>query len=75
MEKHPTQKPEGLIQHLVEILSNPNDWVLDPFMGSGTTGVVAKRTERNFIGVELGKAYFQMAKERIEEKPNETKRD
>ena len=50
--KHPTQKPESLIQHFIEILSNQGDWVLDPFMGSGTTGVVAKRTGRNFIGVE-----------------------
>ena len=71
--KHPTQKPESLIQHFVEILSNPDDWVLDPFMGTGTTGVVAKRTERNFIGVELDKTYFDMAKSRIEEKRNETK--
>ena len=38
-------KPESLIQHFVEILSNPNDCVLDPFMGSGTTGVVSKRTD------------------------------
>ena len=70
--KHPTQKPENLIQHFVEILSNENEWVLDPFMGSGTTGVVAKRTGRNFIGVELNKDYFEIAKSRIEGKPNET---
>lgn len=73
--KHPTQKPESLIQHFVEILSNPNDWVLDPFMGSGTTGVVAKHTDRNFIGVELDKNYYEMAKLRIEERQNETKCD
>lgn len=41
-------------------------------MGSGTTGVVAKRTGRNFIGVELNKDYFEIAKSRIEGKPNET---
>ena len=70
--KHPTQKPESLIQHFVEILSNENEWVLDPFMGSGTTGVVAKRTGRNFIGVELNKDYFEIAKSRIEGKQNET---
>lgn len=64
--KHPTQKPESLIQHFVELLSNREDWVLDPFMGSGTTGVVAKRTERNFIGVELNEIYFEIAKSRIE---------
>ncbi len=63
--KHPTQKPESLIQHFVEILSNPNDCVLDPFMGSGTTGVVAKKTKRDFIGVELNEEYFKIASERI----------
>ena len=65
--KHPTQKPEKLIRHFVELLSNPGDWVLDPFMGSGTTGVVSKQTGRNFIGVELDQAYFDMAVKRIRE--------
>ena len=65
--KHPTQKPENLIQHFVEILSNPNDTVLDPFMGSGTTGVVSKRTGRNFIGIELDEGYFKFAQDRIQE--------
>lgn len=64
--KHPTQKPEGLIQHFVEILSDPGDRVFDPFMGSGTTGVVSKQTGRRFIGVELDPEYFDMAKRRIE---------
>lgn len=64
--KHPTQKPERLLLHFVTILSNKGDWVLDPFMGSGTTGVIAKRTGRNFIGIELGKKYFDMAKSRID---------
>ncbi|WP_273716590.1 DNA-methyltransferase [Leuconostoc mesenteroides] len=64
--KHPTQKPETLIKHFVELLSNTNDWILDPFMGSGTTGVVAKQLGRNFIGVELDKNYFEMAQKRIE---------
>lgn len=71
--KHPTQKPEALIQHFVEILSNMGDWVLDPFMGSGTTGVVSKRSGRNFIGVELSEEYFHIAKTRIEERQDETK--
>lgn len=64
--KHPTQKPEALIKHFVELLSNTNDWVLDPFMGSGTTGVVSKQLNRNFVGVELGETYFNMAQRRIE---------
>ena len=63
--KHPTQKPENLITHFIELLSNPGEWILDPFMGSGTTGVVAKKTDRNFIGVEINKDYYEMAKSRI----------
>lgn len=65
--KHPTQKPESLIRHFVEVLSNPRDTVLDPFMGSGTTGVVAKETNRDFIGIELDEKYFKIAKDRIQE--------
>ena len=56
-----------MIKHFVELLSNANDWVLDPFMGSGTTGVVTKRLSRNFIGVELDQEYFNIAQSRIEE--------
>lgn len=65
--KHPTQKPEALIKHFVKLLSNTNDWVLDPFMGSGTTGVVSKKLDRNFVGIELDEGYFHMAQNRIEE--------
>jgi DNA modification methylase len=65
--KHPTQKPEKLIKHFVETLSNANDFVLDPFMGSGTTGVVAKCLARNFIGIELDETYFKIANQRIQE--------
>lgn len=62
---HPTQKPEGVIKHFLELLSNHGDVIMDPFMGSGTTGVVAKRLERNFIGIELQEDYFDVAKKRI----------
>lgn len=65
--KHPTQKPEKLIQHFVKILSNENDRILDPFMGSGTTGVVAQRMGRNFTGIELNEKYFKIAQKRIQE--------
>lgn len=65
--KHPTQKPEALITHFVSILSDEGDTVLDPFMGSGTTGVVAKRLNRNFIGIELDKDYFEISNNRINE--------
>jgi len=65
--KHPTQKPELLMQHFIELLSNNGNWVLDPFMGSGTTGVASKKLGRNFIGVELDEIYFEIAKKRVEE--------
>ena len=65
--KHPTQKPEKLIQHFVKILSNENDRILDPFMGSGTTGVVAQRMGRNLTGIELNEKYFKIAQKRIQE--------
>ena len=65
--KHPTQKPESLIAHFVSVLSNEGDWVLDPFMGSGTTGVVSKKNNRNFIGIELDAYYYEMAQRRIQE--------
>lgn len=69
--KHPTQKPESLIEALVKILSNENDTILDCFMGSGTTGVVSKRLGRNFIGIELNKEYFSIAEKRINNVTNE----
>ena len=65
--KHPTQKPVKLMSHFINLLSNEGSTVLDPFMGSGSTGVAALVTNRNFIGVELNKEYFQIAQKRIEE--------
>lgn len=65
--KHPTQKPEELIEFFLKLLTNEGDTVLDPFMGSGTSGVVARRLKRNFVGVELDDKYFANAKRRIEE--------
>jgi len=64
--KHPTEKPEPLLERIILIGSEKGDTVLDPFMGSGTTGVVAKRFSRNFIGIEINEEYFEIAKERIE---------
>lgn len=64
-ELHPTQKPVELLKYLIEKSSNENDTVLDPFMGSGSTGVAAKELNRNFIGIELDEKYFNIAKERI----------
>lgn len=64
--KHPTQKPLALMRWFIQLLSNEGDTVLDPFMGSGSTGVAAIELSRNFIGVELDKEYFSIAKKRIE---------
>ncbi|NQM38811.1 site-specific DNA-methyltransferase [Streptococcus suis] len=69
--KHPTQKPIQLISHFVELLSNSGDLIVDPFMGSGTTGVVAKSLGRNFIGIELSEEYFDISSKRIEELDND----
>ena len=64
---HPTVKPIEIVKNLIINSSNENDWVLDPFMGSGTTGVACKELGRNFIGFELDEKYFNIAKERIED--------
>jgi len=63
--KHPTEKPEPLLERIILIGTKEGDTILDPFMGSGTTGVVAKRLKRNFIGYEINKEYFEIAKARI----------
>src|SRR5256884_1290295 len=62
---HPTQKPEALLARVVLSSSRPDDLVLDPFCGTGTTGAVAKRLGRRFIGIEREKAYARAAQARI----------
>jgi len=62
---HPTQKPEALLARVILAASRPGDLVLDPFLGSGTTGAVAKRLDRRFIGIEREKAYARAAQARI----------
>ena len=64
---HPTQKPLELMTLLVEAVSNPADTILDPFMGSGTTGVACVQTGRNFIGIEIEPKYYDIAEKRIKE--------
>ncbi len=64
--KHPTQKPEYLLERIVLASTKEDDVILDPFMGSGTTGVVAKRLGRQFIGIEKNEEYYEIAKRRIE---------
>jgi DNA modification methylase len=63
---HPAQYPEHLAKDHIISWSDEGDVVLDPFMGSGTTGVAAKNLNRSFIGIELDETYFNIAKERIE---------
>ncbi len=63
---HPTQKPEGLLYRVLLSSTNVGDVVLDPFFGSGTTGAVAKKLGRNFIGIERDKKYIKVAQKRID---------
>lgn len=62
---HPTQKSLKLMEDLVKIHSNENQIVLDPFMGSGTTGLACKNLNRKFIGIEKDEAYFKIAENRL----------
>lgn len=63
---HPCQKNVKLIEELLKRHSNENDIILDPFMGSGSTGVACVNNDRSFIGIEADERYFNIAKERIE---------
>lgn len=62
---HPTQKPELLLERVILSSTNPGDIILDPFFGSGTTGAVAKRLGRHWIGIETDEIYINIARERI----------
>ena len=63
---HPTQKPILLLEDLIKTFSNENDLVVDLTMGSGSTGVACKNTNRKFVGIELDKEYFNITRERID---------
>jgi len=62
---HPTQKPVKLMEYLIKTYTNEDELVLDFTMGSGTTGVAAVQTGRNFMGIEMNKDYYEIAKDRI----------
>ncbi|MBN2149156.1 MAG: site-specific DNA-methyltransferase [Anaerolineales bacterium] len=68
---HSTQKPEAILYRVIQSTTNPGDVVLDPFFGSGTTGAVAKKLHRHWIGIERDPAYIQLAQDRINAIPNE----
>ena len=63
--KHPTQKPEGVIERAILASSNTGDLVFDPFCGSGTTGVVCKKQNRKFVGIDNNIEYLNIAKKRL----------
>jgi len=63
--KHPTEKPIGIIQRIIDKFSDEGQIVLDPFLGSGTTAVACKVLKRNFIGIEISEKYCQIARERL----------
>ena len=67
---HPTQKPVKLLEDLIQTYSNEGETVLDFTMGSGSCGVASVNTNRNFIGIELDKGYFDIAEKRINEAQN-----
>ena len=69
--KHPTQKPEYLLTKIIEASTKEGDLVLDPFSGSGTTGVCAIRLNRNYIGIEKDKEYVDLSRKRLK---SETRR-
>jgi len=65
MKQHPTQKPLTMLKKLVMQFTQDDFTVIDPFMGSGTTGVACVKTGRNFIGIEIDDGYFRIAEKRI----------
>jgi DNA modification methylase len=71
--QHPTEKPLSVMLRLIEMLTPEDGIVLDPFAGSGTTGVAALRAGRQFVGVEMDAAYFAIAQQRIIEERNRPK--
>ncbi|MDF1612255.1 MAG: site-specific DNA-methyltransferase [Stygiobacter sp.] len=64
--EHPTQKPEKLLAKIILASSNENDVIFDPFLGSGTTSVVAKKLNRNYVGIEMDKTFASIAEKRLE---------
>lgn len=70
---HPTQKPVALLEYLIKTYTQEKETVLDFTMGSGSTGVACKNTNRSFIGIELDENYFNIANERINKAQGETK--
>lgn len=62
---HPTVKPIALMEYLIKLVSKEEATILDPFMGSGSTGIAAKKLNRNFVGIEMDEGYYTIASKRI----------
>ena len=63
--KHPTQKPVKLLKHIIQMATNEDDVIFDPFMGVGSMGVASLALNRKFIGIEIDETYFEAAKKRL----------
>ena len=72
--KHPTEKQVKTIKELITILSNKNDIVLDPFLGSGTTAIACKEMNRRFIGIDISEKYCEIARKRLMNVPEKLER-
>jgi DNA modification methylase len=66
--QHPAPFPQKLVENCILLSTDENDVVLDPFLGSGTSGIVASRLNRNFIGIEIDEKYMGLSKSLLEEK-------
>jgi site-specific DNA-methyltransferase (adenine-specific) len=67
--EHPNQKPEKLVERVIAASSKPGDLVVDPFLGSGTTAVVARRLGRRYLGFEVEPDWVRVAMKRLRERP------
>ena len=63
---HPTTKPVKLMSYIITLFTREGDWVIDPFLGSGTTGIASKLLNRNFIGIEREEEYFEIIQQRLD---------
>ena len=68
--KHPTQKPLGVLVRIIQASSEPHSWILDPFSGSGSTGIAANLLGRNYLGLEKAEDFLLMSNKRREEMEN-----
>jgi len=65
--KHFTPKPLKAIERIIQVHTKENDLILDPFLGSGTTGIACRKLNRDFIGIEINSEYCKIARKRIDE--------